>query len=173
VVDQVIDSLFGAACFVPHGYRLGWRPDREGFRDLVTAATAGVFLITAIQLWPLIAKGLKPPSPPALHEANAKSRRMLEEKGRALRQIHRLFDSAPDPTVIMNRGGELLCGNRRMQRLFGYSSNAPAGQSVELPPDRHRQHAQHRQDASRARIACAHGTAFRISVADLKHRKRA
>ena len=142
MADQVIDSLFGAACFVPHGYRLGWRPDREGFQGLVTAATAGVFLITAIQLWPLISKGLKPPSPSALHEANAKPRRVLEEKDGALRQIHRLFDSAPDPTVIVNRGGEILRGNRRMQRLFGYSSNTPAGQSVEpLRPDRHRQHA--------------------------------
>lgn len=128
MADQVIDSLLGSACVVPHGYRLGWRPDCEGFQGLVTAATAGV---TAFQLWPLVSKGLEPPSPSALQEANAKPQRVLEEKDGAVRQIHRLFDSAPDQTVITNRGGESLRGNRRMKRLFEYSSNAPAGRSVE------------------------------------------
>ena len=136
MADQVIDSLLGSACVVPHGYRLGWPPDCEEFQGLVTAATAGV---TAIQLWPLVSKGLEPPSPSALQEANAKRQRVLEEKDGALRPIHRLSDSAPDQTVIINRGGESLRGNRRMKRLFEYSCNAPAGRSVEpLRPDRPR-----------------------------------
>ena len=147
MADQVIDSLLGSACVVPHGYRLGWPPDCEGFQGLVTAATAGV---TAIQLWPRFER-LEPPSPSALQEANAKSQRVLEEKDGALREIHRLFDS----------DGHHQPGRRKPARQPADEAAFPifiqrAGGSI-------------RRTAAPGPASFA----FRISVADLKHRKRA
>jgi PAS domain S-box-containing protein len=117
------------------------------FQGLVKMVTAGVSLVTALLLWPLIPKILQLPNPSDLTEANAKLQTALQEKELALSQLNTLLDSAPDPTVIVNRDGEIVRSNRQMGRLFGYRASELAGRSVEtLLPERYRErHRLHRE----------------------------
>lgn len=65
-------SAFILLCGTTHLLGLGtlWFP-YYGFEGLIKAATAGVSVVTAIALWPLLPRVLALPSPRQLREANA------------------------------------------------------------------------------------------------------
>jgi PAS domain S-box-containing protein len=201
---EVVEYLFGAASFVPHGFCLLWRPDLVamhalsdgaiaasyfsipmalavfvrrrvdleykwvfrlfaafivacgtthlvglvtlwqpvyGLQGLIKVVTAGLSVITAFLLWPLIPKALALPSPSALREANAELEKALIEKDRALGQIGALLDSAPDATIFVDRVGTIVRTNRQTERLLGYSTgeliNAPIGMLLREPYREH------------------------------------
>ena len=49
-MDEIIDTLVGAAAIVPAGYRVLWRTDLYRFENLVKVAAAGVAQIAATLL---------------------------------------------------------------------------------------------------------------------------
>src|SRR6185369_11607682 len=60
--------------------------------------------------------------------------------------VRRVFDSAPDAMVIIDRAGTLVFANRQVETLFGHEAGSLVGQPVEvLLPERFRaRHVGHR-----------------------------
>lgn len=157
-MDGLLEYLFGAASFVPHGYCLLWRPDlvamhasadlitaisyfsipavihifiirrrdfdyrwlawmfvafisacgmthlmglvtlwqpAYGLQGLVKLAAAGISLVTAAVMWPLLPKALALPSPAMLRDANEKFHAEILQRQQAeadLRQTHQQLE---------------------------------------------------------------------------------
>jgi PAS domain S-box-containing protein len=71
-----------------------------------------------------------------------------------------LFDVAPDPILIIDRGGTIVRANKETERCFGYAPDELLGQKVEvLVPTRYRgNHVKYREEYSRAPILRPMGT---------------
>lgn len=61
--------------------------------------------------------------------------------------LERIFESAPDASVILNAKGEIVRVNQQVETLFGYTKEELVGQSLEiLLPERYRTlHIRHRE----------------------------
>lgn len=129
-------KLFGAfifACGTTHLISIVtlWEP-AYWIEGGIKAATAGVSLVTAILLWPLIPKALALPSPTDLNKTNQELERQIVERRQAQEKFRGLLESAPDAMVIVDRKGEIVLINAQTEKLFGYKREELLGQSVDL-----------------------------------------
>jgi signal transduction histidine kinase len=83
-------AAFILACGTTHLVEIWtlWHPD-YATQGLIKAATAGVSLITAILLWPLLPKALALPSPAALRRVNEELSRQIGERNAAVEALER------------------------------------------------------------------------------------
>ena len=85
--------LFGAfilACGTTHWFEIWtlWHPD-YAMQGLLKAATAGISLITAFLLWPLLPKALALPSPSMLRRVNEDLSIQVRERAEAMEALQR------------------------------------------------------------------------------------
>ena len=133
------------------------------FEGLVKAVTAGISVVTAAVLWPVIPTALALPSPKQLAQANHTLQTHLAERQRAeaslrasQQMFEQLFEFAPDAMILANTAGEIILINTQAERMFGYSRQDVLGQPIEifLPErfrERHHQHRAHYMVAPRLR----------------------
>jgi len=154
--------MFGGfilACGTTHvlGIWTLWRPV-YWLDGSVKAITAGLSLVTAVTLWPLIPKALFLPSPAQLKDINNDLKIQIAERDQAVEQLQQsevkfkaLLESAPDAMVILKSSGEITLVNAQMEKLFRYKREELIGRSVEiLIPERFREkHVDHRAVFSR------------------------
>lgn len=140
-------SAFILACGTTHlmGLWTLWHPD-YWLDGSIKAVTAGVSLITAVVLWPLLPKALALPSPAQLASANQQLQTQIGDQKRAEDLFRGLLESAPDAMVIVEPDGRMILVNSQTERLFGYTREELLGQTVEmLIPERFRlKHPAHR-----------------------------
>lgn len=144
-----------------------WWPIYE-FQGFVKAITAGISVVTAVMIFPLIPKALAIPSPKELQLANAELEREIgahrrtlaeleqarvrlehrvEERTRELSEaterVRLLFEHAPVAMLMADKNGVLKQANSNVERLFGYSKTELVGQNVDmlLPEPQRSQHA--------------------------------
>ena len=111
---------------------------------IVKAITAGISLVTAVVLWPLIPKALNLPSPSQLETANLKLREEMAARERAEamfrarvdERFRAIVESAPNAIVMTDQKGSINLVNRQAEILFGYRREELLGQKFEkLVPD--------------------------------------
>ena len=131
----------------------------------VKAITAGVSVVTAIMLWPLIPKALKYPSPGELQrmnevlqeqirermraevdlsELNQSLERRVDERTRELERqedkFRRVVENAASAILMIDEERKITFTNRQAEDLFGYSREELIGRPIEtLVPERYRE----------------------------------
>lgn len=101
-----------------------WHPS-YWLDGIIKMITAGISIITAILIWPLIPKLLLLPSPDELKRSEA--------------YMRAIFDATPDTMLISNEDGMITMVNREAERLLGFTDNELLGQPIEfLVPERFR-----------------------------------
>ncbi len=86
-----------------------WHPD-YGIEGLVKAATAGVSVVTAVALWPLLPKAIALPSPAQLQRANDALSLRIAERDEALTALHRA-------TAERERAEDMLRQSQKMEAV--------------------------------------------------------
>jgi PAS domain S-box-containing protein len=131
-------SAFIFACGITHVMDIWtiWRPD-YGLQALTKAGTAGVSLITALAIWPLIPKALKIPSIERLNaaiaslEAEVKKRRSAEEQLTEIQQsLAVTLASIGAGFIATDRDGRVTRMNAVAERVTGWSQAEARQQSV-------------------------------------------
>ena len=142
--------MFGAfilACGTTHvmGIWTIWNAD-YWLDGAVKAATAGISLVTAGLLWPLLPKALALQSPAQLEAVNQELKKEIIERKNAEEKFRLVVEAAPTGMVMVNRAGLILLVNAQIEKLFGHERAALVGQPIEiLVPERFRgQHPGHR-----------------------------
>jgi PAS domain S-box-containing protein len=101
-----------------------WRPD-FWIAGWIKAFTAGISVVTAVAMYPLIPRALTLPS----HAAMDKSIR-----GEDLLRL--VVEATPNAMIVFAHDGRIRLINAQVERLFGFSRDEILGQTVEtlLPP---------------------------------------
>ena len=194
-MSGLIDYLFGAASFMPHGYCLLWRPDLVamhavadvtiaasyfsipaaiyvfvkkrgdiafgwvawlfvgfiaacglthilglvtlwqplyGLQGLVKLMTAGISLVTASLLWPLLPKLLALPSPAQLRAVNLDLEEANARQQEVTAHLQSIFDNSADALITIDETGRIEAYNRACERIFGYSAEEALGRNVSM-----------------------------------------
>jgi hypothetical protein len=92
----------------------------------VKVATAGVSLVTAVLLWPLLPKLIALPSPSALREANAALERQVAERNTLVRALERREAELTELAAtlerrVAERTESLAAVNRRFETALAAS----------------------------------------------------
>jgi PAS domain S-box-containing protein len=101
-----------------------------------------------------------------LREVNLRLEREISERMRAAVRFEALLESAPDPTISVDRNGKIVEVNEQAARSFGYSRHELIDQGLEiLVPDELRgQHIRHRREYSRNPTFRNMGTGLELTV---------
>ena len=131
-------SAFILACGTTHMMDVWtiWQPD-YGLQALTKAVTAGISLVTAVVLWPLIPKALKVPSVARLQsviaslEAEVQRRRHAEDHlGEIQQNLAATLASIGAGFIATDREGCITRMNGVAEQLTGWSQAQAAGQSL-------------------------------------------
>lgn len=131
-------SAFIFACGITHVMDIWtiWQPD-YGIQALTEVATAGISLVTAVALWPLIPKALKTPSVQQLRtviadlEAEVGKRREAEDKLAAIQQsLAATLGSIGTGFITTGRDGQVTDMNALAEAVTGWSLRDAAGVEV-------------------------------------------
>lgn len=110
----VLFSMFIFACGTTHFIAIWtiWNPD-YWFDATVKAATAGVSILTAVLLWPLIPKLLSLPSPESLRSVIQRMEREMFERQQAEKRLARFNETLE--LRVAERTTELKQANQRLE----------------------------------------------------------
>ncbi len=120
-------AAFILFCGATHAFSILtlWQP-YYWLEGLVKAATAGVSLVTAVLLWPLLPRVIALPSPSALREANAALERQVAERNTLVRALERREAELTELAAtlerrVAERTESLAAVNRRFETALAAS----------------------------------------------------
>ena len=99
---------------------------------IIDLYTAGVSLVTAVLLWPLIPKALSLKNPEELRIANEKLAQSVVHGQKAEQKFRLLLETAPEARVILNGEGKIDLVNFQTERIFGYNRDDIIGRPIEM-----------------------------------------
>jgi hypothetical protein len=100
-------ALFILACGTTHLFDILvlWQPDYWA-QGVLKVVTAGISVVTALCLWPLLPQAVALPSPSELREANARLTEQMDERDAAMRALRR---ETEDTLPVASRTTSTTC----------------------------------------------------------------
>lgn len=119
---------FITACGLTHvlGLVTLWQP-LYGLQGMMKLMTAGISLLTATLLWPLLPQALAVPSPVQLRLANDELAQVNAEHQQTLVRLQSILDNTADALLTIDENGRIEDYNRACERMFGYAADAAIG----------------------------------------------
>jgi PAS domain S-box-containing protein len=99
---------------------------------VVDILTAGISLLTAVVLWPLIPRLLALRSPAEVEAANTRLEHELSMRKEAEQKFRGILEAAPDPIIIANERGTIVFSNSQATIALGYDREELLGHSIEI-----------------------------------------
>jgi len=149
-------AAFILACGSTHlmGAIVLWKP-MYALDAVLKAITAGISLVTAIALWPLIPRALSLASPDEMRRANERLQAEIAERKRVEEDLRLAKEAAEDSLVkervflaaIVESSGDAIIGmslegrvttwNRGAEEIFGFRADETVGQTLArmIPPE--------------------------------------